>query len=181
MNDMPEEIAELTPKRRLACNISAAAVVLVAGLFLLLCGADVIAIKVSRAAAGTLLFAVGLIFLLNALIGRNSVSLWISFCFSVPALVELLVKTDAAGYSELYPLYIAVPAVASLFTMLFTHAWFSHLPVIALFGVPAGIFALHCGGAAGWSVVIPVLVIYAGLLMFVLAIKLAKKDKNDEF
>lgn len=77
MDNVSDEIRELSPARRLACNLFAAGVVLAAGLFLLLCGLDVIAVKVSRAVVGTLLCAVGLIFLGSALIGNNSVSLWL--------------------------------------------------------------------------------------------------------
>lgn len=179
MDNVSDEIRELSPARRLACNLFAAGVVLAAGLFLLLCGLDVIAVKVSRAVVGTLLCAVGLIFLGSALIGNNSVSLWLSACFLMPALVELLVKTTRAGYAELYPLYIATPAVVSLVTMFFTRCWLSHLPVIALFGVPSAVFALHAGGVAGWSVVVPALVLYAGLLMLLLALRGKKKDDED--
>lgn len=181
MNQELDEVRELTAVERLACNVTSAGIVLLAGVFLLLCGVNVIPVKVSVALCGTLLFAVGLMFLCNALISRNSVSLWLSFCFLVPALVELLVKTTRAGYAELYPLYIAIPAAASLFTMLFTHAWAAHLWVIALFGIPAGIFALSSGGVAGWSVVIPVLVLYVGCILLVLALRGKKKDDKDEF
>lgn len=176
-----DEMRELTPSQRLACNLSAAGIMVLAGLFLLLCGLDVINVKVTKAICGTLLFAVGLMFLVNSLVSRNSVSFWLSFCFFVPALVELLVKTAGLKYSQIYPLYIAIPAVASLFTMFYTREWISHLPVIGLFGVPAAIFSLNSSGVAKWSVVISVLVIYIGLLMVALAIKGKKKDDGDEF
>lgn len=181
MENITDEIVELTPARRLACNLSAAAVVLLAGLFLLLCGLDVFAIRVSKAICGTLLCAVGLIFLLSAFIGDNSVSLWLGCCFLVPALVELLVKVTPAGYKELYPLYIAIPAVASLCTMIFTRSYRGHLSVVLLFAVPAAIFALRAGGVAGWSVVVPVLVLYVGLLMLALAIRGKNKGDEDEY
>lgn len=181
MQNVSDEIQELSPARRLACNLIAAGVVLLAGLFLLLCGLDAIPVKVSKAICGTLLCAVGLMFLASALIGNNSVSLWLSVCFLMPALVELLVKTTHAGYAELYPLYIATPAAASLVTMLFTRCVAGHLPVILLFGVPSGIFALRAGGVAAWSVVVPVLVLYVGILMVILALKGRKKDDKDVY
>ncbi len=173
-----EELEELSPAKKLACNLIAAFVILAAGLFLLLCGVGVIPLKVSRAVCGTLLFAVSIMFLASALICRNSVSLWLGCCFLVPAVVEVLVKTTSAGYAQLYPLYIAIPAVASLVTMVYTRAFISHLPVVLLFGVPAAIFALKSGGVVGWAVVVPVLVIYAGVLMLALALK--KRRENDD-
>ncbi len=181
MNNSTDEIQELSRGRKLACNITAAGIVLLAGFFLLLCGLNVIPVKVGSAVCGTLLFAVGLIFLSSALISLNSVSLWISFCFNVPALIELLTEVTSAGYARLYPLYIAIPAIASLFTMLFTHEWFLHLRVIALFGVAAALFALQSGGVAGWSVVLPALVIYLGLIMLYIAVKARRKNNDDEY
>lgn len=173
-----DEIEELSGARRLACNITAAAVVLLAGVFLLLCGLDVFPVSVSKAVCGTLLCAAGLILCLSALISRNSVSLWLSCCFLVPALVELLVKTTAAGYAQLYPLYIAIPAIASLVGMIYTRDFAAHLPVVLLFAVPAGIFALRSGGVASWAVVVPTLIIYLGILMMTLALK--KRKENDD-
>ena len=179
MNRDNDEIEELSYGKRLACNLVAAACILLAGLFLLLCGTDVINIPVSKAACGTLLCAVGLMLIISAIISHNSVSLWLSFCFLVPALVELLVKTTTAGYAELYPIYIAIPAIASLFAMIMTRDVTSHLGVIILFGVVAGIFALKSGNVVGWEVVIPALVVFAGAIMLFMALR--KKDDKDEF
>lgn len=181
MNKATDEIVELSPRRRLVCNLCSAGVVLAAGLILLLCGVDVLPAKVSEAVCGVLLCAVGLMFAVSAFIGSNSVSLWLGCCFLVPALVELLVKTTKYGYAELYPLYIGIPAVASLVTMCFTRQWRGHLPVIALFGVTAAIFALKSSGVAKWSIVVPVLVLYAGCLMLLLALKARKKDEEDVY
>ena len=180
MNEF-DEIEELSRGKRLACNLSAAFIVLIAGLFLLLCGVGVFDISVSQALAGTVLWALWLLFTVSALISRNSVTLWIGFCFFGPAVVEPVVKLTTLGYANLYPVYIAIPAIASLFTMLFTRAWFAHLPVILLFGVAAAIFALGNIDGVGWAVIIPTLVIYLGCLMLVLALKSRKKDDEDEY
>ena len=100
MDNEFDGVEELSGGKRLACNLFAAGIVLAAGLFLLLCGIDVIHVKVSRVIVGTLLAAAGLIFFVSALISRNSVSLWLSFCFFVPALVELLVCVTPAGFKN---------------------------------------------------------------------------------
>ena len=178
MND-ETDLSELSPRKMTACNIAAACIVIAAGLFLLLCGVGVLPIRASRAVLGTLLGAVGLSLLVSALIQGNSVSLWLSACFLVPALVELLVKATRLGYAELYPLYIAIPAVASLCTVLLTHEWVVHGVIAALFGVPAGLFALRSSGLVGWSVTVPLLVVYAGLVMLVAATwKATHKNKE---
>ena len=179
MDNEFDGVEELSGGKRLACNLFAAGIVLAAGLFLLLCGIDVIHVKVSRVIVGTLLAAAGLIFFVSALISRNSVSLWLSFCFFVPALVELLVCVTPAGYKNLYPLYIAIPAVASLFTMLYTREWLAHLWVIALFGVPAAIFALGNIDGVGSAVILPALVIYMGFIMLALAVRSKRKDEDE--
>ncbi len=180
MRDLSDELQEPSHGKKLACNIASAGIIILAGVFLLLCGVGVIPLSVPRAVCGTLLCAIGLMLLVSAVVTRNSVSLWLSFCFLMPALVELLVKTTRAGYAELYPLYIAIPAVSSLFTVLLSRAFATHVPIILLFGVVAGIFALRSSGAVSWSVVIPILVLYAGAAMLVMALK-KKKDKEDEF
>lgn len=175
----PDELEELSGGKKLACNLASAGILMLAGVFLLLCGLGAIPLSVSKAVCGTLLFAVGLMLLVTAVIQRNTVSLWLSFCFIMPALVELLAKTTPAGYSQLYPLYIAIPAVSSLFTVLLSHAWSTHMPLILLFGVAAGIFALRSSGVAGWNVVLPVLVIFVAAVMTVAALK--KRKDEDEY
>ena len=92
----------LTRKQRLAGNLTAGAAVIAAGLVLLLAGADVIKADVKVLAAPVLLSAVGLSLLVTALIQRNVVSLWVSFAFTVPALVSFLAAFTSVGYKELY-------------------------------------------------------------------------------
>lgn len=175
-----KDLSELSPRKMMACNITAALIVIAAGIFLLLCGVHVVPVPASKALIGTLLCAVGLSLLCSALIQGNSVSLWLSACFLVPALVELLVKATHLGYAELYPLYIAIPAIASLCTMLLTHEWTTHCVVAALFGVPAMLFALRSSGLVGWGVVVPLLVVYAGAVMLVVAVLKALHKKEEQ-
>ncbi|MDE7395081.1 MAG: hypothetical protein K2M95_03035 [Clostridiales bacterium] len=174
------DLNELSPRKMMACNITAALIVIAAGVFLLLCGVHVVPVRASRAVVGTLLCAIGLSLLCSALIQRNSVSLWLSVCFLVPALIELLVKATHLGYVELYPLYIAIPALASLCTMLLTHEWKTHGVIAALFGVPAILFALKSSGLVGWGVTVPLLVVYAGAVMLVVAVVKALHKKEEQ-
>lgn len=179
MNDELYEV-RLSPKKRLLSNILSAAIIIAAGLFLLLCALGVIKLSASKAICGTLLTAVGASFLTCAIIGRNSVTMWLSFCFLVPALVELLAKTTSAGYKNLYPLYVAIPAIASAVTMFVTRQWAFHLGFVAVFGIPAAILALSSSGVLSWQAVGAALVIYVGLLVLIISIKHRKKDDEDD-
>lgn len=170
----------VTKKQRLACNLTAGFAVVAAGLILLLAGVDVIPAGIGVLAAPVLLSAIGLSLLAAALIQRNTVSLWISFAFTVPALVSFLAGFTAAGYAQLYPLYIAVPAIASLFTMLMSGAVRDHLKVILLFGVTAALFALNSSGLVGWGVALPLIIVYAGLIIVYLAFRSAGSTEQTE-
>lgn len=170
----------LTRKQRLAGNLTAGAAVIAAGLVLLLAGADVIKADVKVLAAPVLLSAVGLSLLVTALIQRNVVSLWVSFAFTVPALVSFLAAFTSVGYKELYPLYIAIPAIASLFTMPMSRSLRDHGKVVLLFGVTAALFALNSSGLLGWGVVGPLLIVYVGLLIVYAALKSHKKETKEE-
>ena len=156
----------LTRKQRLAGNLTAGAAVIAAGLVLLLAGADVIKADVKVLTAPVLLSAVGLSLLVTALIQRNVVSLWVSFAFTVPALVSFLAAFTSVGYKELYPLYIAIPAIASLFTMPMSRSFGDHGKVVLLFG--------------GWGVGGPLLIVYVGLLIVYAALKSHKKETKEE-
>ena len=64
-NDELDEIRELSAGSRLVCNISEAALIFLAGLYLLVCGCGVINEFFKKAVCGNLLFQLVLIFLLS--------------------------------------------------------------------------------------------------------------------
>lgn len=179
MSSNIDEMQEITPLQRRAGNILAGVFVLACGIFLLLCGLKVIPLPVSKIIVGSLLCTVGLVLLSTGIVQKNPVSLWLSFVFLLPALVELLTKATPLTYSQLYPIYISIPAYASFFTMLMSHEWYDHFKVILLFGALSVIFGLQAGGI-GWSIVLPVLVIFIGALIIYFAIKKSKGDKNEQ-
>ena len=170
----------VTRKQRLAGNLTAGATVIVAGLVLLLAGTGVIPVSIRILAVPVLLSAVGVTLLAAALIQRNSVSLWISFAFTVPALVGYLVGFTTATYGQLYPLYIAIPAIASIFTMCMSRCVKDHLKVILLFGVTAALFALNSSGLVGWGVALPLIVVYVGCIILYLALKSFHTTENED-
>ncbi|MCL2061046.1 MAG: hypothetical protein FWH03_00260 [Firmicutes bacterium] len=179
MNEI-EEI-QISPSRKAAGNICAGVSVVLCGVFLLLCGVNVIPFTVQDALAASILSAVGLAFLAGGLIQKNPVSVWLAAAFLTPVLVEILAKTTSATYGNLYPIYIAIPAVACLATALIFRKFKPHLYPVIFFGGLSMIFALQSSRVAGWSVAAPCVVVFAGLCVLLLALKSYKnKDKNIE-
>lgn len=178
MNDALENNEGLSPANKRLGNIIAGFYLIACGIFLLLCGIKVIPLSVTNVFIASVLSAVGLTLLTTSLIQKNSISLWLSFAFLLPALVEILVKSTSAGYSQLYPIYIAIPAISSFFTMFLTREWRDHIMIILFFGVIAFIFALHSFGL-NWGIVVPILVIFVGGIILYIALK-TKKGNDDE-
>ena len=72
------EVLPLGKKQKYACNIVMGVMLVTAGLILILAGTGVIKASVSDIAAPTVLFAFGGAILFSALIGKNSLSMWIA-------------------------------------------------------------------------------------------------------
>ncbi|MCI9518882.1 MAG: hypothetical protein HFK08_06480 [Clostridia bacterium] len=171
---------ELSFGQKLAGNIVAGAMTLLCGVFLLLCGLNVIPLKIWDVALPSCLMAVGVTLLVTAAIGKNPVSLWLSWVFDTPAVISLLAAYTPLTYVQLYPFYIAIPAIASLFTLVMTPKSFkSHLKVILFFGVIAFLFTLNSLMGVSWSVVLPLLLVLAGLLIIAVAVFAFKPVKRD--
>ena len=172
---------ELTKGQKLAGNIISGVYTLGCGVFLLLVGLGLIApLTIENTTLVAILITIGLVFFTTSLIQVNTVSLWLSFCFFTPSAVTILVNAGVGSYASLYPIYIAIPAIASLFTMIMSKARIDHLKTIFFFGVIAGIFALESSGLVGWEVVIPALIVFIGLLITVIAIKSKREDADNE-
>ena len=175
------EDTELTKGQKLAGNLIAGAYTVLCGIFLLLVGLNLFdGLSIGNTALPTILLTVGLVFLTTAIIQRNTVSLWLSFAFIVPAVVSYLNNFTPLTYARLYPLYIAIPAIASLFTMIMSKAYSDHIKIVIFFGVIAAVFSLQSSSVAGWGVVIPVLVVIAGLAIVYAAIKMNASEDYDE-
>ena len=171
---------QLTEAQRKAGNVVAGAYVVLCGIFLLLVGLNLFApLTLENSVVWAILIAIGLIFFTTALIQKNTVSMWLAFTFIAPATVTILNNYTALTYAQLYPLYIAIPAISSIFTAIISKDRYFHLKIIAFFGITAGIFALQSSGLVGWGVVIPVLLVLAGLIITLLAIR-GNREKNNE-
>lgn len=179
-NNVNEEF-ELTPSQRVAGNVIAGAGTLLCGLFLLLVGFGVFSpLTVEEVWLCAILFAVGLVFVVTALVQKNSVTMWLSFAFIVPGVVNCLCTFTPLTYAQLYPLYIAIPAIASFFTMFLTGSYSAHVKTILFFGVLAGIFALNSSALLGWNIVVPIIVVFVGILIMLVALKAKKGDNDNE-
>ncbi|MBR6773229.1 MAG: hypothetical protein IKM16_01040 [Clostridia bacterium] len=179
-NNVNEEF-ELTPSQRVAGNVIAGAGTLLCGLFLLLVGFGVFSpLTVEEVWLCAILFAVGLVFVVTALVQKNSVTMWLSFAFIVPGVVNCLCTFTHLTYAQLYPLYIAIPAIASFFTMFLTGSYSAHGKTILFFGVLAGIFALNSSALLGWNIVVPIIVVFVGILIMLVALKAKKGDNDNE-
>ena len=177
------EDTELTKGQKLAGNLIAGAYTVLCGIFLLLVGLNLFdGLSIGNTTLPTILLTVGLVFLTTAIIQRNTVSLWLSFAFIVPAVVSYLNNFTPLTYARLYPLYIAIPAIASLFTMIMimSKAYSDHIKIVIFFGVIAAVFSLQSSSVAGWGVVIPVLVVFVGLAIVYTAIKMNASEDEDE-
>lgn len=174
MSEMEE--LELSRTQKFAGNIIAGALTVLCGLFLLLCGLDVFEIAVLDVLAASILSTIGLVLLITGIIQKNTVSLWVACAFLVPALVEVLTHYTNLTYGNLYPLYIAIPAISSLVAMAYSREWRAHIVPIVLFGAIAFLFALKSFDIAGWGVVIPLLLVFLGCGIILYAFKVSKKE-----
>ncbi len=172
------EELEITRTQRFAGNITAGTMTVLCGLFLLLCGVGVISLSVGKILAAAVLFTIGFVFLVTGLIQKNTVSIWLAFVFLIPALIEVLAKFTELKYSNLYPLYIAIPAAASLVTMLYSREWRAHILPIVFFGATAVFFALNSFGLLKWGVVLPLLIVFIGFCIIFYAVRLTKSGED---
>ena len=174
MQQTTEEIIELTPRQKLVSNLVAGGFTLLCGIFLLLCGLGVFPLSIKAVALPSVLSAVGLALFSTALLNKNSVSMWLSWAFFVPAAISFVAAFTSLGYADLYPFYIAIPAIASLLTLPMTpRSWKSHLKVIAFFGSLAVLFMLNSLMGIGWNIVLPIILVLAGLIIIAVALGIA--------
>lgn len=174
------EQLEIRPSQRIAGNITAGVLLVLCGVFLLLTGLNVIPLKLSDLALPTILLTIGLTLIITAFIQKNTVSLWLSVMFLVPALISYLAAYTSLTYGNLYPFYIAMPGIASLATMLMSRNFSDHLKVAAFFGLPALIFCLNSFSLLGWNAVLPILVVYVGALIIYIAVSSKINGKKED-
>lgn len=173
-------VLPLSKKQKCACNIVMGCLLVAAGIVLVLAGTGVIKAAVRDIAAPTVLFGFGAAVLLSAVIAKNSLSMWFAGVVLSCGLTSLLAVTTAAGYGQLYPIYIASPAIGCVFSLWFAESRLPQIKAILIFGGIGGIFALGSFGACGYGLVSGLLAAFGGLVIIAIALEAyLKKDKTD--
>lgn len=173
-----DAVLPLTKKQKCACNIVMGCLLFAAGIILVLAGTGVIKAAVRDIAAPTVLFGFGAAVLLSAIIAKNSLSMWFAGVVLACGLTSLLAVTTPAGYAQLYPIYIASPAIGCVFSLWFAEIKFTQIKAMLFFGILGGIFALGSSGACGYGLVGGLLAAFGGLVVIAIALETyLKKDK----
>lgn len=179
-NVTTDTVLPLTKKQKFLCNVVMGVLLLSAGIILALSGANIIKAPVGEIAAPTVLFAVGLSILFSAVVAKNALSMWLAGVILACGLTSLLEITTAAGYNNLYPIYIAAPGIGCVFSIIFAEAKFPQVKGILFFGVLAGLFSLSSSGLCGWGLTGGLIAAYCGaIVIFVAVAGYLKKDKTD--
>lgn len=127
---------------------------------------------------GVILSALGIVFFVNALIQGNSVSMWLAFCFIVPAVMSFLCKYGITSYGEIYPVYIALPGIACLGAMIISREFWRLTKAALVFFIAAAIFVPHAAGALGMGWTLAMLAGYLVILAAALIVYLNKGEKK---
>lgn len=164
-----ETYKEIPRAKKLASNIIAAVVLIATGavLFALGMATD---IDMSKLILPVILAAIGLILFISSVIQYNTVTMYLSILFLVCSAVSFTAHYSAVGYAELWPTYILAPAVASVATMFLSGEYKFHIRLIILFGVPAVLLSLMSFGLVGMRIIIPALIMFAGLAALYVAL-----------
>lgn len=168
----------VSPKKRRICNIADAAIILAAATVAVLSYFDIIPLKFSSIINGVILSALGIVFFVNALIQGNSVSMWLAFCFIVPAVMSFLCKYGITSYGEIYPVYIALPGIACLGAMIISREFWRLTKAALVFFIAAAIFVPHAAGALGMGWTLAMLAGYLVILAAALIVYLNKGEKK---
>ncbi len=165
-----ETYREISRTRKLASDVVAAAIIVAAGALLLGLGIGT-DVNMSKLIVPVVLTALGMILLVSALIQFNTVTMYLSMLFLVSAAVSFVAHySPSAGYAQLWPTYILAPAVSSLATMFMSGDFKFHIRLIVLFGVPAVLLSLMSFGVVDMRIIIPALIVFAGLAALYVAL-----------
>lgn len=157
-----ETYKEIPRAKKLASNIVAAAIVFAAGTLLFALGLAT-DISMSKLIVPVVLAALGLMLFVSSVIQFNTVSMYLSMLFLVCSAVSFVAHFSPVGYAQLWPTYILAPAIASVATMFMSGDYKFHLRLIVLFGVPAVLLSLMSFEVLDLRVVVPALIMFAGL------------------
>lgn len=177
------EVERPTRGRRSIANILSALMVILYGVFLLLC----YQVKMFGEDPPKLLWLTGLLLmfglaaLISGMFRKNIVVFWIAWPFLVCAAVNIAVNLEWGTYGQLWPCYVLIPAVASALTWLFSRAKASHLRVIIISCAAA--FACFLASTSvldwWWALIIGVIALGAIFLVNALTARRGRWDDGD--
>lgn len=177
--DGVDGVLPLTKKQKIAGNIAMGVLLVIAGIILALAGAGVIPVAVRKIAAAVILLAFGLGVLIGAVIARNSISMWIAGVILACALPSLVTAISTVTYYNLFPIYIAAPAVGCALSVIFADAKLACVKCGAFFAVLAALFALVSSGLCGWGLTGGLVAAFGGVCVIAYAVGIFLKKDDD--
>jgi hypothetical protein len=174
------DVIDFTPAQIRAGKITAVIVMALLVVWLVLVGVGVVSIGFWNILAGSILGAIGVILLVSGAIQKNSVSIWLSYAFLIPAIIEFLCKFSISNYSVLYPLYIAIPAISSLICLTFARGKSAHVKVIIFFVLEAVFYLLSVLNVFQLFVSVILSVVLALLTIVYITIRIFRSNSRNE-
>lgn len=174
------DVIEFTPKQLLAGKIIAIGVTVLLIAWYIIVAVGVVSVAFWDIFFGSLLLAIGTTLLLSGAVQKNSVSVWLAFPFLVPAVIEFLCKFLLSQYAVLYPLYIAIPAIASLVCITFAGGKRAHFKVVVFFGMEAVFYLLAVLSVIPLFVSVIISVFFALIAVIYILIRIFRSTSDHE-
>ncbi|MBD5131473.1 MAG: hypothetical protein HDT28_02605 [Clostridiales bacterium] len=180
ISGMTDAVLPLTKKQKCISNIVMGVLLTVAGIILVLAGTGVINARVGEIAAPTILFAFGVAVLVSAIIAKNALSMWLAGVIIACGIPSLITATTPLTMAQVYPIFMAAPAIGCVFSVWFSIAKFPQIKAILFFGVIAALFALASSGVVGYGLAGGLVAAYFGLCVIAVGVQAYfNKDKDD--
>ena len=157
------------------------ALLVAAGVILVLAGTGVIDASVRAIAAPTILFGFGISVLFSAIVARNALSMWLAGGILSCGFTSLFAVITTADYSNLFPIYIAAPGIGCVFSIWFAEAKYPQVKGMVFFGAFAAVFSLASSGVCGWGLTGGLLAACGGLFVIAYAVEsYFRKDREED-
>ena len=165
---MANERQTLTPNvlNKVAAGVVALVVTLY-GVMLILAGTDTLSFGIGQFWWPALCVAVWLAGTATGVLRKSSVTVWCAAVFLGLGIMAILNWHTDLGYAQLYPGFIAIPALASASALFFSKAKRTHLKSIILFSGLTLIFLIQVFSELNIYLTIGIAVIILGLFMFI--------------
>lgn len=147
------------------------------GIFLLFVGLGLTVYEFRLIILFAALLFIGLAMTVNSFVQTNSLLLWLGIFLCVSSSVGFLAEgISALSYANLYPIFIAAPAAASLITLCMSKEIRLHLFISLFFGILSILFSMEAGNIISINIILPIAVILIGII--IIGAIFPKGDKN---